>query len=227
MLVLAFDTAGNGCAVCVWDDGRVRARRADPMSRGQAEALIPMIAGTLADAGVTWPDVDRIAVTVGPGSFTGLRVGLATARALGLAAERPVVGVTTLEAFAAAVSEPDRAGGGTLLAAVDARRADVYLQPFDAADLTPLAAPLAAAPADVAGLLEQWEAPGPLLGCGDAVALLRGAGLALRDCGAALIDPAVVATLGAALPEPTAPPAPLYIRPPDAALPVGGGRLRP
>jgi len=223
MRILAFDTAGNGCTACVWQAGKVLARAGGAMRRGQAEALVPMIEQVMAESATAWAALDRIAVTVGPGSFTGLRVGLATARAMGLAADTPVVGVTTLEAFAHAVPEARR--GGTVLAAVDARRADIYLQAFRGDSLEPLAAPLAAAPAAVADLLVGWGAPSPVVACGDGAALLPG-GVAEVD-GGALIDPAVVAALAARKPVPETAPTALYIRPPDAALPRNGGRLRP
>lgn len=222
--MLAFDTAAGGCSACLWQDGAVLARAGGAMVHGQAEALVPLLRDVLADAGLDWPDLDRIAVTVGPGSFTGLRVGLATARGLAVATGLPVVGVTTLEAFAHGLPEDVRRGAGTVVAAVDSRRDDVYVQAFAAGHLRPLSEPLALEPADVAAWLDGLGAPGPVVLCGD--------GPAPEPSWARPVEPgppevAVVAALGAAAPLPEAPPSALYIRPPDAALPRNGGRLRP
>ncbi|SOD99173.1 tRNA (adenosine(37)-N6)-threonylcarbamoyltransferase complex dimerization subunit type 1 TsaB [Caenispirillum bisanense] len=223
MLILALDTAMAACAVCVWRDGTVLAARRDAMSRGQAEALVPMVQAVMAEAGVAWGDLDRIAVTVGPGSFTGLRVGLSTARALGLAAGKPVVGVTTTEVLAAAVP-PEVRAGRRVLAAVDSKRADLFLQWFDA-DLAPLGPPQSAEPEAVRADL----AAAPAVVTGDAADLLAPlpAGAEAVAAGAQTPEPAVLAALAADRPLPAAPPQPLYIRPPDAALPAGGGQLRP
>lgn len=226
MRILAFDTAGNGCSACLWEDGAVRAARADAMSRGQAEALVPMIEEVMAEAGADYADLDRIAVTVGPGSFTGLRVGLATARGLGVALMTPVWGITTLEAFARALPEADRAAG-TVLVAIDARREDVYLQPFHAPDLRPLGEPVAALPEGVPGILALRLAAAPVIACGDAAGRLAGLEGVSRVCPQPVIEAPVVAAIAAERPLPPGPPSALYIRPPDAALPVHGGRLRP
>ena len=105
MLILAIDTALDACAACVLDTdaGRLMARQSLAMKRGHAEALMPLIAGVIKEAGIAFAGLDRIAVTTGPGSFTGLRVGLSAARGIALAANKPVVGVTTLTAYAAPV----------------------------------------------------------------------------------------------------------------------------
>lgn len=213
MLILALDTAMAACSVAVWRDGVTLAARTDPMSRGQAEALVPMIQAVMAEASTDWAALDRIAVTVGPGSFTGLRVGLATARALALACGTPVVGVTTTEALAAAAAKDGR----RVLAAIDSKRADLFLQWFGP-DGVALAPPGSAEPEAVRAQLAEAET----LVVGDAGELLGLPAPALQTP-----DPAVVAALAAARPLPEAPPQALYIRPPDAALPVGGGQLRP
>ncbi len=226
MLILAFDTAGNGCSACLWRDGAILAARADAMARGQAEALVPMVDAVMAEAGADFAALDRIAVTVGPGSFTGLRVGVATARGLGVALGKPVWGVTTLEAFAHALPEADRAAG-TVLAAIDARREDIYLQPFRAPDLTPLGEPVAALAEGVPGLLALRLADAPVIACGDAADRLDGLEGVSTVRLQPVIEAPVVAVIAATRPLPPGPPSALYIRPPDAALPVNGGRLRP
>src|SRR4051812_15471354 len=105
MLILAIDTALDACAAGVLDTnvGRLIARESQPMKRGHAEALMPLIARVVAQSRISFAALDRIAVTTGPGSFTGLRVGLSAARGIALAANKPVVGLTTLTAYAAAV----------------------------------------------------------------------------------------------------------------------------
>lgn len=222
MLILALDTAMAACSAAVWRDGTVLAARREEMTRGQAEALVPMMQAMMAEAGVDFAALDRVATTVGPGSFTGLRVCLATARAVALGAGVPVVGVTTTEALAAGVPE-DARHGRRILSAVDSKRADLFLQLF-AEDLTPLGEPSSAEPEAVRALL----AEAPTLVAGDALPLLGElpAGCAPAP-GPATPDPAVIAALAAARPLPDAPPQALYIRPPDAALPANGGRLRP
>src|ERR1700716_1556841 len=103
MLILAIDTALDACAACVLDTGAGEpiAQESQAMKRGHAEALMPLIARVIKISGIAFASLDRIAVTTGPGSFTGLRVGLSAARGIGLAADKPVVGLTTLTAYAA------------------------------------------------------------------------------------------------------------------------------
>ena len=105
MIVLALDTALDGCAVALADGETVRASIHEMMARGQAERLAPMVREAMAAAGASFSDIDRIAVTTGPGSFTGVRVGLSFARALALALDKPCLGVSTLEALALGETE--------------------------------------------------------------------------------------------------------------------------
>jgi tRNA threonylcarbamoyladenosine biosynthesis protein TsaB len=127
MLILAIDTALDACAVALLDAeaGALRAQEVQAMARGHAEALMPMIERVMKAADVPFTALDRIAVTVGPGSFTGLRVGISAARGLGLAADKPVVGVSTLSAFAAPFLSD---AGGPIISLIDARHDHVYLQ---------------------------------------------------------------------------------------------------
>jgi len=100
MIVLGIDTALDACSVAIVDNGETRAHLHEKMNRGQAERLAPMAREAAAQAGVTFAEIDRITVTTGPGSFTGVRVGLSFARALALALNKPCLGVSTLEALA-------------------------------------------------------------------------------------------------------------------------------
>jgi len=128
MLILAIDTALDACAAAVLDTdaAKIIAQESQPMKRGHAEALMPLIARVMKDAGVAFTALDRIAVTKGPGSFTGLRVGLSAARGIALAAGKPVVGLTTLTAYAAPfVGEKSE---HPIISAIDARHDHVYFQ---------------------------------------------------------------------------------------------------
>ena len=129
MKVLGLDTATSGCSAALWEGtvgsvgaARVTVRRSAPMARGQAEVLVPLAQEVLAEAGAAFDDLDRIAVTVGPGAFTGLRIALAAARGIAVARDLPVVGITSFDAIAHGVPEAERAGR-YLLVAVDSRRA--------------------------------------------------------------------------------------------------------
>lgn len=194
MTILAFDCAGAACSVAVLRDDAVLAHRARAQTHGQAEVLLPMIQAALADAGLGYADLRAIATTLGPGSFTGLRAGLAAARGLALATGLPTVGVGTLEAAAHAVAPAERAGA-SVLAAIDTRRDDLFVQFFDAALQ-------AVGPAFVAVAQEAAAKapPGRLVVAGDAApALLARVVSAGRDAtlaaGAGAIDARVVARM--------------------------------
>src|SRR3981189_3649923 len=128
MLVLAIDTALDACSAGVLDTdtGKLIALESQPMKRGHAEALMPLIARVIKEAGLAFASFDRIAATTGPGSFTGLSVGLSAARGIALAANQPVVGLTTLTAYAAPVVSEN--GEHPVIAAIDARHDHVYFQ---------------------------------------------------------------------------------------------------
>jgi len=234
--LLAIDTATDACSVALRAEGAVAAHRSAPMARGHAEALMPMVVEALDAAGLGFADLEGVAVTVGPGAFTGLRIGLAAARGIGLAAGIPVLGATTLEVIARAVPAAERNaehGGASVVVAIESKRADLYLQGFDAG-LAPLGAPAAVMPEALAGRLPE----GPLVLAGDgaarAAAALDAPGRITLSASGPHPDARVLAALaaarlaagGAAIAD-APPPEPLYLRPPDAKLPAGGGRLRP
>ncbi|HEY3697100.1 tRNA (adenosine(37)-N6)-threonylcarbamoyltransferase complex dimerization subunit type 1 TsaB [Phenylobacterium sp.] len=209
-MVLGLDTCLNACGAAVIDGERVLAAASEPMARGHQERLATLVQEVMAAAGLRFADLDRIAVTLGPGSFTGLRVGLAFAKGLAAALDRPLAGVGVLEALAAGAPQ------GLTLAVLDARRDQVYFQPFR--DGAPLAGPeslaldvaLARAAALAAG------APTTLVGSG--AALIAGAVPGARLVPAEGADPVRVARLAAGRPPAAA--APLYLRAPDARLPA-------
>lgn len=213
MKLLGIDTALNACSVAIIDGDAVLARVVSPGGRGNAERLLPVLEQARAAAGLALADLDGIVATIGPGSFTGIRTALATARALGLALGKPVWGVTTTQALAVAAARP----GHAVTAVIDARRGEVYGQSFDAAGIA-LHEPQLLRLADAAAALPA----GPLLLVGSGSALLKDASprrdLVLSDA-APDPDPVIVARLALGRPVPAHAPAPLYIRPPDAALP--------
>src|SRR3954447_17759021 len=128
MLILAIDTALDACAAGVLDTdaGKMIARESLPMRRGHAEALMPLIARVIKESGIGFAGLDRIAGTTGPGGFPGVGVGLSAARGIALAADKPVVGVTTLAAYAAPIV--NEGGEHPVISAIDARHDHVYLQ---------------------------------------------------------------------------------------------------
>jgi tRNA threonylcarbamoyl adenosine modification protein YeaZ len=206
MNLLAIDTALEACSVGVAAGGRPPVTFSELIGRGHAERLFPRVAAAMSEAGLAFADLDRIAVTVGPGSFTGLRVGIAAARGFALAAGRPAVGIGTLAVIAATARR--LAGDVPVLALLDARRGEAYGQAF-AADGSPLSPPEAAPPGHFAALLR----PAMVL-CGSGAALLQSdAPVAHR---LAVPDIADLLALGRAAAAQSAPPRPLYLRPPDA-----------
>jgi tRNA threonylcarbamoyladenosine biosynthesis protein TsaB len=215
MRVLALDTSGDRCAVALWRDGAPVRADSRAMRHGHAEALLPMCLDVLDGAGLRPGAVDLFAATTGPGAFTGLRIGLAAVGGLALATGRPIVGVGAFDALAAAVPAWRRAGR-PLLVAIDSRRAEPYVRPFDAAggasgpglcaDATALRGLLAGGP---------WALAGS--GAGRVGALVPDADAEIVDDSP--VDAGIVARLaaeraGEARPDP---PPPLYLRPPDAA----------
>ena len=223
-VVLGFDASTTACSAAVLADGRVVARRFEEMERGQAERLNPMIGEVMAEAGVGFGALDLVAVTTGPGAFTGLRIGLACARALTLATGVPLAGVTTFRALAHAVPDDERGDGRALVVCVNGKRRDVFVQRF-ADGRQRVGRARRACAAGRARFLRQ----GRFLLAGDGVAQLAaalgaeagpGPGHRIRLSHAlAPPDAAHVAMLAAAAGPDAVPPRPFYIRPPDARLP--------
>ena len=217
--LLAFDCAGAACSAAVWRDGAVVAHHHEAMARGHSERLVPMIDTVMRESGLSYEALDAIAVTCGPGGFTGVRIGLATARGLALASGRPLLGFSNFAVLAEAVPEAELSGR-TLAVVLDAKRADLFFQTF-ATKGAAEGEPGAALPDELDKLLP----PGPVLLAGDAasqaVAALEAAGRDVRTASAAgAADAADLAGLAARLePGQSAPTRPIYLRPPDVTRP--------
>jgi tRNA threonylcarbamoyladenosine biosynthesis protein TsaB len=215
MKILAVDTALAACSAAVYNAERqkVLAAAFQPMATGQAEAIGPMVRGVMENSGMAFSSIDGIAATVGPGTFTGLRIGLAFARGLKLALGVPMFGITTLKAIAANVTS--NPGARSIAVLIDARRGNVYSQVFSA-KLDPLNEPLAHSLAEAAARLpadECW-----IIGSG--ADLLAGEHRnSIRSQASDLPHASVVAALAAHERPSEIPPPPLYLRPPGASLP--------
>ncbi|MEI4486096.1 tRNA (adenosine(37)-N6)-threonylcarbamoyltransferase complex dimerization subunit type 1 TsaB [Frigidibacter sp. MR17.14] len=190
-VILAFDTSAAHCAAALLRGDRVLAQSREEMAKGQAERLMPLLAETLAAAGLDWPNLSALAVGIGPGNFTGIRISVAAARGLALSLGIPAIGVTALDALAEGGPRPMRA-------AIDAKRGNLYLQGYGCAPEAPVlvteppaadapligldaapALPLAEAIARIAARRLAAGAPGP-----------RPAPLYLREADAAPAAPA-------------------------------------
>ncbi len=219
MLILAIDTALDACAAAVLDTSanKILAHESRAMKRGHAEALMPLIARVMKNSGIAFTSLDRVAATAGPGSFTGLRVGLSAARGIALAAKKPVVGLTTLTAYAAPVVSEN--GEHPIIAAIDARHDHVYFQVVsgDGSSLIkPKIAPIAEA-------LEASRFDTPHL-VGNAAKILadrwpKDAAPPFKVEPLPAPDIGWVAWLGAAVSPENSPARPYYLRAPDAKPP--------
>jgi tRNA threonylcarbamoyladenosine biosynthesis protein TsaB len=213
--ILAVDTALGACSVSLLEEDRILAHIFESMDRGHAERLAPMVQEAMISARAEFAALDRLAVTVGPGTFTGQRVGLAFMRGLRLALKRPLTGVTTLEAIAAAACA--ETGLAKAAAIHDARRDEAYLSLSDGGTVVqePVVMPFAQA-------IESIRAFGAcaLAGTGaPAAAQTLGQGFTLSTIRQP--DALWVARLAAPRPITQDAPGPLYLRAPDAKLPGG------
>lgn len=216
MRILSIDTALSAVSAGVIETGRPEplARETLLMDRGHAEALLPLVDRVVSGVEGGFTSLDRVAVTVGPGSYTGIRVGISAARAIGLAAGIPVVGVATLSAFIAPLMT--RETRGLVAAAIDAKHGSVYIQAVAPGGRTVIAPALMAIRDAVR-----------VLGSGAIQLVGTGAALLAPECRAQGMDvqlvdaPAVpdivwVARIGALAEPSQALPKPLYLRGPDA-----------
>jgi tRNA threonylcarbamoyladenosine biosynthesis protein TsaB len=214
--VLAIDTALGGCSVCVVDAGQSLplALESEAMTTGQAEAIMPMIERVMKQVDGGFASLERVAVSVGPGSFTGLRIGIAAARAIGLAAGIPVVGVSTLAAYAAPLINPQESG--VIAVGIDARHGSVFFQAFTAAGRT-IVLPRVISVKEAGRAI--GAGPVRLAGSGAAALAVEAMALGLKASIAdlkAAPDIVWVARLGLAADPTTATAKPLYLRAPGA-----------
>ena len=215
MKVLAVDTALGACSVALLEGKQTLAHIFEAIDRGHAERLAPMVEEAMRAADMEFSALARLAVTVGPGTFTGQRVGLAFMRGLRLALKIPLVGTTTLEIMATQAAA--ETGLSKAAAIHDARRDEAYLLLKDGADvvLQPVVLPFAQA-------VERIGAFGPcaLAGTG-AAAAFESLGERYNLSSVRQPDALWVARQAQRMPEPKAVPGPLYLRAPDAKLPGG------
>jgi tRNA threonylcarbamoyl adenosine modification protein YeaZ/ribosomal-protein-alanine acetyltransferase len=213
-LILALDCATDGCAVALVRGDEMLAVESVDADRGQAELLLPMVERVRVTAHESLAQIARIAVTTGPGSFTGIRIGLSAARGLALTLGVPAIGIDCFAAVAHGVPAALRPHG--LVVAIESKREALFAQAFDAS-LLPLGEPLSLPPADLADALP----PSLTDIVGTGAGRLAAADPRLRLLpGYRRPDPLALARLAAAVPDPAAAPArPLYLRPPDAAPP--------
>lgn len=230
MKTLAVDTALGACSVAILEEGKTRAHHWVAMPRGHAEALAPMVGQAMAEAGIAFTDLDRLAVTTGPGTFTGQRVGLAFMRGLRIALGKPLIGLTTLEVMAAAAEAEAR----TLFTAVlhEAKRGEVYaavyrgretILPVQVAAFETMLDAIEAVAGQSAGqrlALAGTAAP-------EAFAGLAARGISATQTGVRQPDALWLARLAETAPAPQEAVRPLYLRAPDAKLAARAIRLRP
>jgi tRNA threonylcarbamoyladenosine biosynthesis protein TsaB len=229
MKTLAVDTALGACSVAITADGETLAHCWVAMPRGHAEALAPMVGQVMAEASLAFADLDRLAVTTGPGTFTGQRVGLAFMRGLRIALGKPLIGLTTLEVMAAAAE----AEAGTPLIAVlhEAKRGEVYGALYRGREaILPVQVvayeaileeiqSIAADSSDESLAMAGTAAP-------EAAAWLEARGTAATLTTIRQPDALWAARLAETAPEPAETARPLYLRAPDAKLAAGAIRLR-
>lgn len=193
--VLAFDTSAAHCAAALLLPDGTLLSRFEPMDKGQAERLLPLLEALLADAGLVWADLTRLAVGTGPGNFTGVRIAVAAARGLALGLGIPAIGVTRLEALAHGLPRP-------LTVIEDARRDEAYVQEYGTETPT-------------ARLLSQAEVPQVL-----ATRFTTGSAAGPDALPSAHPLAEAIALIAASRALPQARPAPFYLRGADAAPPA-------
>lgn len=220
--ILALDAAGGACSVALWHDGALCGARCETMTRGHSERLLPMVGEVMAAAALDYGALDLVAVTCGPGGFTGVRIGLAAAKGLAFASGCALLGLSSFAAHALAVPQEERQGK-TLCVVLESKRRDLFGQVLSAAN-QPAGAALVAPPE---ALLAAMQPFGPVLLAGDAAEkCFHAAPVALRPrlslaSSGPQVDAGAVARHLAATgwPDPPPPARPIYLRAPDVTLP--------
>ena len=223
MKILAVDTALGACSAAVLDGETVLGHAFEPMERGHAERLAPMVQEVMEASGTDFGALDRLAVTTGPGTFTGQRVGYAFMRGLRIAIARPLIGVTTLSAMAHAAMAKTETRAAAVLH--DAKRSEVYFTLLvDGKTYVPVQ--LRSFDDAVTAIADAANCIGVRLsvagtGAQAASEAFRAQGLDSIAAGIVSPDALWVARLARTAPAPETVPRPLYLRPPDARLPAG------
>ncbi|WP_312468759.1 MULTISPECIES: tRNA (adenosine(37)-N6)-threonylcarbamoyltransferase complex dimerization subunit type 1 TsaB [Brucella] len=219
MKILALDTASSWCAAAVYDSGTdtVLAEISENIGKGHAEVLMDYIEQAMTQSGIAMAKLDRVAVNVGPGSFTGVRIGVSAARGFALALDRPALGVSAFDALASeiAVSHP----GHPVLVLLEAHRGEIYAQAFGA-DAVAITGPMVLAREEALALIQQQSSETILAGSAAAALNETLAG----SFSVARVEPtARIGTYAklAALHEPGEAPKPLYMRGPDVKPQTG------
>ncbi|WP_155153378.1 tRNA (adenosine(37)-N6)-threonylcarbamoyltransferase complex dimerization subunit type 1 TsaB [Curvivirga aplysinae] len=227
-LLLALDSACASCSAAVWQDGEVLAHKFEDMPRGQSENLMPFVAEVMKKSSIDFPDLDVLAVTVGPGAFTGIRICLSAARGLALATKKPLVGVTTMEALLVA-QDLSNFQGALVAVVIETKRMDYYIQFFDHNGMS-MGEPEALLASSIAKKFETLSQGKQIFLCGDGAERLKQEAI-VADCefefGSENSQPDAGVFGQVAMDKYNAmgraafeiAPAPLYLRPPDATPP--------
>lgn len=213
MLILAIDSAGAGCGVALWRDGKIVTFLHEEMQRGQDRRLIPMIEEGLNQAGCTYADLDRIAVTTGPGSFTGLRIGIAAARGLGLSLGKPVIGIDRFTIYSR-LANRDRPNSSVLVV-LESHRPELYTSLYDEQSRGQKTAMLTEP--EVSSVIAHKSG---LLMMGDTHHCSR------NPEAVEIMDVLAACTAEANLNDPAYLPRPYYIRPPDITVKPSPNQMR-
>ena len=219
--VLAFDTATSSCAITIWQNHQILAEEQQVIDRGHAEVLVPLIETVLIQANLSYQELDLLAVTTGPGAFTGIRIGLATARSLAVVCNLPLIGITNFEALVNAIPKSERIGC-KILVVLETKRSDFYICMYDE-NLSVLVEPQTIDGSGL-GLLVQ---KGTLLLTGDAIEralpFLRVPGIqVVKSTSEYYVNPGIVAELAVGMMGSglvVDKPLPFYLKSPDVNLP--------
>lgn len=209
MILLAIDTTGANCSVALRIPGRDDVCETDVIGRGHAEHLAPMVARILDQANISPGDIDRLAVTTGPGSFAGTRVGIAFVRGLALSTQAEMVGLNTLDVLSGQIP-----GDAPIIAVHDAKRGDVVLKiSSHHHTIEPTLFSLAEAESHIL----EFAKAGVLIGSGAELIDQEG----VTDSQIRELNMKVFLDMAQIIAPDTSPAAPFYARPPDAKLPGG------